>query len=211
MKITFKKITLSLMILVYLFILLPKVHIQSYYKNYLFDDLNTVPSKPVALVLGAAIWGKDRPSHVLEDRITTAVDLYKANKISKIIMSGDNAAVNYNEPQTMKNVAVDLGVPEEDIILDHAGFRTYDSCYRLKAIFQQEQAIIVTQKFHLPRAVYTCNVLGINAIGYQADKRQLLARNYNTIREFAAQWVAFWQVNILKPKPKFLGPIEKVF
>ena len=111
------------------------------------------------------LWRNGTPTPVLQDRIETAADLYFAGKVEKLLMSGDNRFIYYNEPGAMREYAISLGVPEEDIVLDYAGRRTYDTCYRAKAIFGLEKAILVTQAFHMPRALYTCNQLGVESPG----------------------------------------------
>ena len=112
-----------------------------------------------------------RPSPVLRDRITTAAELYFDGKVQKLLMSGDNRFLDYNEPGAMQAYALELGVPESDIILDYAGRRTYDTCYRARFIFDVTDALVVTQAYHLPRVLVTCQGLGINAIGVVADQR----------------------------------------
>jgi SanA protein len=127
-------------------------------------------------------------------------------------MSGDNRYVEYNEPAAMHAYALTLGVPEEDIVLDYAGRRTYDTCYRARDIFGLDQVILVTQDFHLPRALYTCNVLGVSALGVPADQRPYNQRSltYWHLREAFATVVAFWQVHISRPLP-VLGEKEYIF
>ncbi len=174
--------------------------------------LNTVeeaPSVKVAIVFGAGLQGDGRPTAVLRDRVAAAADLYFAGKVQKILMSGDNRFVDYNEPGAMQEFAIELGVPEEAIVLDFAGRRTYDTCYRAKAIFGVQEALLVTQKFHLPRALFTCKALGINASGVIADRRSYhaYALNYWRLRELPAQLVSIVDVWILHPLP-VLGPVE---
>ncbi len=118
------------------------------------------------LVLGAAIWG-DKPSPMLEDRLLTAISLYE-QKPTKIIMSGDHGEESYDEVNTMKEYAIEAGIPSEDIFMDHAGFSTYDSIVRAKEIFGAEKIIIVTQKYHLYRALYIANSFDLEAYGIEA-------------------------------------------
>ncbi len=125
-------------------------------------------------------------------------------------MSGDNRFIDYNEPGAMKSYALELGMPEEDIVLDYAGRRTYDTCYRAGAIFQLNEAILVTQKFHLTRALYTCNALGLSAVGVSADLRPYRDEGFWKIREIAASLVAFIQVHLTRPEP-VLGDKEPIF
>jgi SanA protein len=179
------------------------------------DDVYTVesvPGTPVALVLGAGLWRDGRPTPVLYDRVATAVDLYRAGRVKKLLMSGDNRFVNYNEPAAMHQLALQLGVPSEDIVLDYAGRRTYDSCYRARKIFGVTTLIIVTQRFHLDRALYLCNALGTEAVGVAADRRNYRpgSERFWQLREVAATFRAWLDVNFFKPQP-VLGektPIE---
>lgn len=170
------------------------------------------PPKRVAIVFGAGLWRDGTPTPVLRDRVAVAAELYFADKVEKLLMSGDNRVVDYNEPGAMQEYAVSLGVPAEDIVLDYAGWRTYDTCYRAGEIFGVEDSILVTQKFHLPRAVYTCNHLGISAIGVPADKRpyRRFSHSYWNMRETFATLVALWEVHVTHPIP-VLGSSEPIF
>jgi SanA protein len=160
-----------------------------------------VPARPVAIVFGAGVYPDGRLSPILADRVTTAVELYRTGKALKLLMTGDNRFVDYNEPGYMRAYALQLGVPDEDIVLDYAGRRTYDSCYRARHIFGVDAAILVTQAYHLDRALYTANRLGIDAVGVPADRRDyMFIRRYWT-RELAATAVAWWQLNISHPLP----------
>jgi SanA protein len=171
-----------------------------------------VTPQRVAIVFGAGLWRNGSPTPVLQDRIDTAAALYFAGKVEKLLMSGDNRFVYYNEPGAMREYAISLGVPPEDIVLDYAGRRTYDTCYRAKAIFGVEKAILVTQSFHMPRAVYTCNQLGVEATGVVADNRYFrkLSRLYWNLRELPAILTAIWDVNIRHPLP-VLGDPEPIY
>ena len=169
-----------------------------------------VPVTRAAIVFGAGLTSTGGPTTVLKDRVKTAVNLYQTGKVEKVLMSGDNRFINYNEPGAMKAYALELGMPEEDIILDYAGRRTYDTCYRAKEIFQLDEAILVTQQFHLSRALYTCNSLGLGSIGVSADLRYYRDESYWSIREIPASLIAFYQVHITKPEP-VLGDQEPIF
>lgn len=176
------------------------------------DSIEDAPSKPVAIVFGAGLTRDGRPTRVLRDRVETAVELYFARKVEKLLMSGDNSFEAYNEPQAMKGYALALGVPERDIVLDYAGKRTYDTCYRAKEIFGVDQALLVTQSFHLPRALYTCNQLGVDASGVAAQNHYFLKRSraYWNLRELIATPVALWEVHVSQPLP-ILGNPEPIF
>ena len=173
-------------------------------------DTESVPADKAAIVFRAGLMVDGSPTAVLKDRVATAADLYNSGKINKILMSGDNRYLNYNEPGAMKAYALELGIPEDDIVLDYAGRRTYDTCYRAKEIFQLSSAILVTQQFHLPRALYTCNALGLESVGVTADLRPYRDTGYWSIREIIASLVAFVQVHITKPEP-VLGDSEPIF
>lgn len=175
-------------------------------------SLTTVPSKPVAIVFGAGLWRDGSPTTILRDRISTAAELYFSGKVQKILMSGDNSYLDYNEPGAMREYALSLGVPETAIVLDYAGRRTYDTCYRAGAIFGIQEAILVTQNFHLPRALYTCNALGLKAIGVASDRRaySLMSLLYWNMRELPATMSALFDVHLLRPVP-ILGQPEPIF
>jgi SanA protein len=172
--------------------------------------VETVPPGKAAVVFGAGLTASGSPTAVLKDRVATAVALYQAGKVQKILMSGDNRFIDYNEPGAMKNYALELGMPEADIVLDYAGRRTYDTCYRAGAIFQLQQAILVTQNFHLPRALYTCNTLGLQSIGVAADQRSYRDEDFWKVREIMASLIAAIQVHLTHPEP-VLGTQEPIF
>jgi SanA protein len=157
----------------------------------------------VAIVFGAGLLWDGSPTPVLRDRVQAAVELYNQGKVEKLLFSGDNRFENYNEPGAMQGFALDLGVPLEDIVLDYAGRRTYDTCYRAKSIFKLDKALLVTQKFHLPRALFLCNQLGIDSLGVNADLREYSKyslRSWN-IREIFATSSAMWDIWIQRPTP----------
>ncbi len=171
-----------------------------------------VPARRVAIVFGAGLWRDGTATPVLIDRVTTAANLYFAGKVEKLLMSGDNRFVDYNEPAVMRELALSLGIPNDAIVLDYAGRRTYDTCYRAKAIFGVTEAILVTQAFHLPRAVYLCNHLGVDSVGVEADLRVYRKSSllYWNMRELLATVAALWDVNISHPVP-VLGNPEPIF
>lgn len=167
------------------------------------DNYSNLENIDCIIVLGAGIWG-DKPSYMLEDRLLEAIDLYQNNVSSKIIMSGDHGREEYDEVNIMKNYAIQRGIPSEDVFMDHAGFSTYDSIYRAKDIFKAKKVVIVTQKYHLYRALYIANQLGLEAYGVGADPRQYKGATYREIREILARNKDFIKC-IFKPKPTYLG------
>lgn len=174
----------------------------------IYEDLNDVPQAQVAIVLGAAVNPNTRqPSQILADRLYTAVELYKMGKVDKLLMSGDNRVTHYNEPVVMQQYALLKGVPEEDIVLDYAGRRTYDTCYRAKDIFKVEKAIMVTQQYHLYRTLYTCRELGVESYGVSSDRNRYSGQNFYNFREIAAIIKAFLDVKILHPTPILGEPL----
>lgn len=157
------------------------------------------------IVLGAGIRDDGSPTWMLEDRIKIGDQLYKNNCAPKIIMSGDHGRENHDEVNTMKNYAINEGVPSEDIFMDHAGFETYDSLYRAKEIFGAKKVIIVTQEYHLYRALYIADMLGLDARGVTSDLRFYSKKMaYWKFREYLARIKSFVKC-ISKPEPKYLG------
>ena len=156
------------------------------------------------LVLGCKVNGDGDPSHMLEDRLKRGVDLYEKGAAPKILMSGDHGQDDYDEVNTMKNYAVEAGVPSEDVFMDHAGFSTYESMYRAKAVFGVKKIIIVTQEYHLYRALYIAENLGLEAYGVNADYRTYSGQFGRDVREVLARCKDFLSVQF-KPEPTYLG------
>jgi SanA protein len=198
---SFLIVTTTLLAMMLIFSWLLRLWIQQRVQDRIYSPGQTIPANRVAIVLGAGLWRDGSPTPVLYDRVATAVDLYQAGLIKKLLMSGDNPVVGYNEPEAMRQLALRLGVPDEDIVLDYAGRRTYDSCYRAKEIFALEQALIVTQRFHLNRALYLCESLGIQAIGVAADRQTYRYHNWWQLREVAATVNAWLDIHLLRPQP----------
>jgi SanA protein len=177
-------------------------------KTYSAADVQT---RRVAIVFGAGLWRDGRPTPVLQDRVETGAQLYFSGKVEKLLMTGDNSLVEYNEPEAMRQYALKLGVPDSAIVLDYAGRRTYDSCYRARDIFLLKDAILVTQKFHLARALFLCNALGLDGIGVEANNRNYrrFSLFYWNMREIPATLTAFADI-ITRPLP-ILGKPEPIF
>lgn len=186
-------------------------HIRRSTAPYIYQNIEEVPARPIAIVLGAGLERDGRPSAVLADRVRTAAALYHAGKVRKLLMTGDNRFAWYNEPASMGEYALALGVPAEDIVYDYAGRRTYDSCYRARHIFGITDAVIVTQRFHQPRAVYLCRQMGINAVGITADLQPYLMEQWYRLRELAALLMAWADVHIRRPLPVLGEPIPIVY
>jgi len=185
--------------------------VESQTESHIYTDVKAVPTAPVAIVFGALVNPNGTLSPILKDRVDGAIALYKAGTVKKILMTGDNSTATYNEVGAMKTYAVAQGVVDADITLDYAGFSTYDSCYRAKNIFGVSQAVLVTQEYHAPRALYDCRSLGINASAYGVadfSKYPDLRVKY-TVREWLADVESMFEVHA-HVLPKFLGPKETI-
>ena len=155
------------------------------------------------IVLGCGVWG-ETPTPLLSDRLDAAVALYKAGVAPKLLMSGDHGRTNYNEVSVMRSYAMEKGVPSEDIFMDHAGFSTYETMVRAADVFGVESAVIVTQRYHLFRALYDASAFGIEAKGTIATGHDFGSQIFWELRESAARakdllWCAF------RPEPTFRG------
>jgi len=205
------RLALSLGVLSLLSVLAARLLTGLYAASRRFSS-EAVPAERAAIVFGAGLRRDGSPTAVLRDRVETAANLYFSGKVEKLLMSGDNRFVEYNEPEAMRRYALALGVPETAIVLDYAGRRTYDTCYRAGAIFGLERAILVTQAFHLPRALFLCNSLGVKAVGVEAANHYFLKRSrfiWN-LRELAATLAAVVDIHVTKPLP-VLGDPEPIF
>ena len=156
------------------------------------------------LVLGARVWRNGQPSHILEDRIITGIDLYRAGIAPALLMSGDHGRKNYDEVKAMKQYAVERNIPANRVFTDHAGFSTYDSCYRARDVFCAKKVVIVTQQYHLYRALYIARCLGLEAYGVASDRRFIYGEKRRQIREFFARIKAVGAV-LIKASPRYLG------
>lgn len=172
----------------------------------LYQAVNQVPQMPVAIVFGAGVG-----TVVLSDRVQTAVSLYKSGKVKKILMTGDNGHAEYDEPRAMRLLAMASGIPSQDITCDYAGFRTYDSLYRALNVFDVRNAILVSQAFHLPRAMYIARELGLSVVGIDASRHSYgIEQCFYELREIAAIETA-WLDLLIQRKPRFLGKKEPIF
>lgn len=205
------RIILNLCLFGLLALFIPRLITSLYAVTRIFS-VETLPVNRVAVVFGAGLRRDGTPTAILRDRVETATQLYFAGKVEKLLMSGDNRFANYNEPGAMRDYAISLGVPADAIVLDYAGRRTYDTCYRAKAIFGLDRVVLVTQKFHLSRALFLCNALGLQASGVEANNAQYrkLSLLIWNIREQLATVTAFVDVYISKPVP-VLGEPEPIF
>ncbi len=161
------------------------------------------------LILGCGVRSDGTPSAMLEDRLNCGIALYQAEVSPKLLMSGDHGQKEYDEVGTMKQYATDAGIPSENIFMDHAGFSTYESMYRAKEIFAADKIVIVTQSYHLYRAIYIANALGIEAYGVSADYRTYAGQTYRDVRELLARCKDL-ATTLFKPEPTYLGEVIPV-
>jgi len=179
--------------------------VKSYGEKFIISEDKLPKDCDAIIVLGAGIKDDGTPSDILVDRLETSKEVYSAGASDTFILSGDHGREEYNEVKAMKEYIITDDINEERIFLDHAGFSTYDTMYRAKEIFKVKKVIIVTNEYHLPRALYLARKMGIDAYGIASDKRNYLyIYNYKK-REKLAQLKDFVYINILKPKPEFLG------
>lgn len=174
---------------------------------YPLRDLESIPEAKVALVLGARVYPDGRLSAVLKDRVDAGIDLYKAGKVEKLLMSGDNRTAKYNEVSAMRKYAIKHGVPSDDVVRDFAGFRTYDSVYRAKELWGLDRVLIVSQQFHLPRAIYIARSLDMDAYGVAAVEKRYRVLGKLKVRERLA-WLLAWVDVQVGRDPYFLGAKE---
>lgn len=179
-------------------------------RPHLFTRAADMPKYRVALVLGARVYPDGRLSMMLEDRVRAGVELYREGRVEKLLMSGDNSESHYDEVTAMRRRAIELGVPSNDVVRDFAGFRTYDSLVRARELWGLDEMAIVSQRFHLPRALFLARALGMKADGFVADRPggYLHSGRRSRLREIPARTVAWLDACLLRPTPHFLGPPE---
>lgn len=173
------------------------------------DDAKKLTGVDCVLVLGAGVYANKYPSEMLQDRITQGVRLYQLGVSDRLLMSGDNGEISYNEVLVMKNVAVEDGVPSDRVFEDHAGFSTYESMYRARDVFAAKKIVIVTQSYHLYRAVYIARALGLEAYGVITPPKYYAGQGSREIREILAR-TKDYVTSIVKPLPKYLGDVISV-
>lgn len=187
-------------------VLAVNAHVKNVGKGHMItaEEATALNDVDCIVVLGCFVRNNGVPSDMLADRLQRGIELYKQGAAPKMIMSGDHGRESYDEVNAMKRVAIDAGVPSSDVFMDHAGFSTYESIYRAKEIFEADKIIIVTQEYHLYRALYIAEKLGIEAYGVNADLHTYLGQSSRDIREILARCKDF-VTTILKPEPTYLG------
>ena len=199
-------VLVGVVVLLALLIVVINVVIVDSSRAHIVANVADAPSAKVAIVLGAKVDTKGVPSPMLADRLDTAIRLYKEGKVTRLLMSGDHGTATYDEVNAMLNYATSRGVPSKDVFTDHAGFDTYDTMYRARDVFKVTKALVVTQRFHLARAVYTARGLGLDATGVPADIQSYRGEWRFAARDWLARVKAFFQLHVTHPKPRFLGP-----
>ena len=203
-----KKILIYGIILIIIIIIGINLYVKLSTKNKIITNYKKLSNIDCIIILGAGI-RNNKPSPMLEDRLLEGIKLYQKNISNKILMSGDHGRKEYDEVNIMKKYAIEKGIPSENIFMDHAGFSTYESIYRAKKIFQAKRVVIVTQKYHLYRALYIADKLGLTAYGVSSDPRKYMGATNREIREILARDKDFIKC-IFKPKPTYLGETIKI-
>ncbi|MCX6019270.1 MAG: YdcF family protein [Chloroflexi bacterium] len=167
-------------------------------RDDVYRTASATPPQHVAIIFGAGV-RNGYPTAMLYDRVAAGVELYRAGRVQQLLMSGDDRGDQYNEPAAMRRTALQLGVPDSEILLDPAGRSTYDTCRRASADFGLRSAVLVTQDFHLDRALMLCRSMGIDAVGFSADRRPYRSIWWNQFREIPATLNAMIELWVTKP------------
>lgn len=176
-------------------------YVQFSHLDAITTSLDALEPASYAIILGASVKNDGTPSDALYDRILIGSELMKAKKVSALLMTGDGGAFHINEVAAMKRVAMELGVAEQDIIVDGQGYRTYESCKRARQVYDIREAIVVTQRFHLARSVYLCEFFGIRSQGMVADRQTYQKESFFILRDLASSFKAWWDTRVLAPEP----------
>ena len=207
----FTKIIFGLIVLIFSIVTICNEWIICKTKNIIFAEVKDIPFNDVGLILGTSKYSREgNPSSYFKYRIEAAVRLYQFKKIKHIIVSGDNSYSYYNEPADMKKALVAKGIPDSIITLDYAGFRTFDSVVRSKKIFNQNKITIITQRFHLFRALFISKYFEIDAVGYVAYNDNKNTITITIAREYLARFLAVLDLYLFNKTPKFLGKKEDI-
>jgi SanA protein len=202
------KIAFILFLVMLVYVFLTNIWVYSSTRQDVFTSVSEVPDAPVGVVLGTSPKTMaGTPNPYFEERIKAAAELYEMKKIRHILVSGDNATVYYNEPENMKKALIARGIPEAAITQDYAGFRTLDTMFRCKMVFDQNNVTVITQPFHTYRALFIADYLDMNAHAY-ATRPVKSAGIRMTIREYLARSLAVWDLYVVNKEPKFLGKKE---
>ena len=200
MKKLLKTLLIFFSILIIYFLTIPIIILQ-YGRNIIYTEISDIPTYTVAIVFGAGLKPDGTPNDMLKDRLDTASELYYEGKIESFLLSGDNSDEEYNEPQAMYDYLVyTKEIPYEDVVRDFAGLRTYDTCARAKNIWGIDKAILISQGYHLSRAIFTCSKLGVDSTGYSATKYDYAGETYYKGREILAIHKAVLDIYLIHPE-----------
>lgn len=201
------KVMLLLSLLAIFMVIFINLYIHRVSKKALYREVSELPSTYAALVLGAHVSKDGVPSNFLQDRLDMAFHLYNQHKVKRLLLSGDHGTLDYDEVNNMRNYLLKKGANTNDIFLDHAGFDTYNSIVRAREIFGIHEMVVVSQEFHLQRALYIAKKMDVKAYGIVADKSNYGSLRYLKFREKIACVKAFMEV-VINKEPRFLG--EKI-
>ena len=197
---SFYKIIVTILIIILIYFLLTPFLIINLGKQKIYTDVKKVPAYEIAVVFGAGIKENREPNDMLRDRLDTVAELYYSGKVKKMLLSGDHSDADYNEPQVMYDyLRSQHSIPQEDLIRDYAGLRTYDTCARAKNVLNINKAILISQGYHLSRAIFTCNSLNLESSGLSATRYSYQGERFYKIREILALHKAVWDVFIFPP------------
>ena len=201
----FVLVLVTLILVVGLFTLAINLYVRKSAQSHIISPEEAIEKDAdCIIVLGAGVWAQGVPSPILSDRLERGIELYEMGAAPKLLMSGDHGTAEYDEVNVMKDFALDAGIPSEDVFMDHAGFSTYESMYRAAEIFGCKEIIVVTQQYHLYRAIYIADELGMTVWGVAAEPREYENQNYREAREILARVKDFLMV-IFRPEPTYLG------
>lgn len=183
-----------------LLIILADVQLRYIQKLHNASELSRLPHAPFAIILGASVRRDGTPSSALRDRLERGIELYKKGIVDRLLLTGDDGAYHVDEMSVMTRYVKDRGVPDDRVLVDGHGYRTYESCKRARGAYGVTRAIIATQRFHLGRALYVCNQLGIEVVGVLADQAKYDKIIFFWLREIPASFKAWWDVNVKTPQ-----------
>jgi SanA protein len=206
---TLVAVVVLIVLAVIVIVLVPSVIIAGSTRSHIVSSPQAAPAATVVIVPGARVYADGTPSPMLVDRLDTAVELYKLGKVKKVLVSGNNGPGGNRQVDVMLQYCLDHGIPAQDVFTDYQGFDTYDTMYRARDVFQVKDALIATQDYHLPRAVYIARTLGIDATGVSANI-QPYSQWVSAVREWPARVKAFFELHLTKPKPQDLGPVTPI-
>ncbi len=195
----YSRVLIHISIFSVIFFLIVQSTLATLYSGRIYEDPKNLNDTQYAIIFGASVDENGNPTRMLEDRVLSGVDLYKNGKVQRILISGNSKSANFDEVKVMRDILKRNDIPDFVILEDGNSERTYDTCYNAKTEFKINQAILVTQRFHLPRALYLCNSLGVESDGFTADLSVYDDLGVLKFRERFALIKAFLDISILRP------------